>query len=143
VPGGFVLDASVAVSWCFRNETTEYSSGVFERLAAETAFVPAHFQYEVANAVISAQRRGLILPNEHRAVLQPLLDLPIAVDAAEPRRVWTDVVELASNTGLTVYDAAYLELAQRLGLPLASLDVPLRQAANRLAVPLLRDQASP
>lgn len=126
----FVLDASVALAWCFEDEGGEYPEAVLRSLEGEEAFVPALWTLEVANGLLTAERRGRIEAHEARRVQNLLLALPIAVDPPARSRDFSAVYRLARARSLTSYDAAYLELALRLALPLATLDQELRPAAE-------------
>jgi predicted nucleic acid-binding protein len=133
----FVLDASIALAWCFADEATPAADAVLDRLADEEAAAPALWRLEVANALAMAERRGrLSVAGLTRSVA--LLQRPaIAIDAEGSERGFRDLLDLARSERLTVYDATYLELALRLGVPLASKDIKLRKAAARLGLALL------
>ena len=133
----FVLDASIALAWCFADEATPAADAVLDRLADEEAAAPALWRLEVANALAMAERRGrLSVAGLTRSVA--LLQRPaITIDAEGSERGFRDLLDLARSERLTVYDATYLELALRLGVPLASKDIKLRKAAARLGLALL------
>lgn len=133
-----VLDASVALAWAFEDQTTRYSEGVLERLAAGEALVPAVWPLEVANALVSAERRGKLARAKTTGFLVALQGLAIVIDADGPSRAFTDVLPLAREHGLSIYDASYLDLAIRTGVPLATLDKDLRKAAAALGVNILQ-----
>lgn len=133
-----VLDASVALAWCFKNEATEAADRVLERLAAEEAYVPAIWHLEIANVLALSERRRRITPAGSTEFIALLETLIIVVDEETPARALSRVLDLAREQRLTAYDAAYLELAMRLGLPLASKDGDLCDAAERLGVSVLR-----
>ena len=132
-----VLDASVALSWCFKNEATEAADRVLERLADEAASVPAIWHLEVSNVLALSERRQRITPAGSTEFIAMLETLTIVVDDETPSRAFGRVLDLARG-GLTAYDAAYLELAMRLGVPLASKDGDLCDAAERVGVSVLR-----
>jgi predicted nucleic acid-binding protein len=136
----FVLDASLAVAWCFEDETTTYTEAVFDKLTGGAeARVPPLWPYEVANSLAVAERRRRTTPAKVAAFLGRLLKLPISLDPtanSQIGRAFDQVLGLARQYSLSVYDAAYLELATRLGLPLASLDRGLRKAAEAAGVEL-------
>ena len=134
---GFVLDASLALAWCFDEERSAEVDGVLDRLDAVQGFVPALWPYEVANSLLRAVRRGRLDGDGMARALGLLRGLPIAVDTDSAETAFGTVLELATRTGLTVYDASYLELARRLELPLATLDQELGRAAASLGVPVL------
>ena len=133
-----VLDASVAVTWCFENEATAAADRVLERLAAEAASVPAIWHLEIANVLALSERRRRITPAGRAEFVALLETLEIVVDEETPSRALGRVLDLARQERLTAYDAAYLELAMRLGVPLASKDGDLCDAAERLGVSVLR-----
>ena len=105
-------------------------------MAEHGALAPGHWPLEVANALLMAVRRRRVDPRFCTAALRDLATLPIALDAETSARVWHDTLRLAEGHHLTVYDAAYLELAQRRKLPLATLDSALSAAAGALGVVL-------
>jgi predicted nucleic acid-binding protein len=133
-----VLDASVALAWCFENEATAAADRVLERLAAEAASVPAIWHLEIANVLALSERRRRITPAGSAEFVALLETLEIVVDEETPWRALGRVLDLARQERLTAYDAAYLELAMRLGVPLASKDGDLCDAAERLGVSVLR-----
>jgi len=133
-----VLDASVALSWCFKNEATEAADRVLERLADEAASVPAIWHLEVSNVLALSERRRRITPAGSTEFIAMLETLTIVVDDETPSRAFGRVLDLARGERLTAYDAAYLELAMRLGVPLASKDGDLCDAAERVGVSVLR-----
>ena len=133
-----VLDASVALSWCFKNEATAAGDRVLERLAAEEASVPTIWHLEIANVLALSERRRRITPVRSAEFIALLETLVIVVDEETPSGALGRVLDLAREERLTAYDAAYLELAMRLGLPLASKDGDLCDAAERLGVSVLR-----
>jgi predicted nucleic acid-binding protein len=132
-----VLDASVALSWCFKNEATASGDRVLERLAAEAASVPTIWHLEIANVLALSERRGRITPARSSEFIALLETLVIVIDEETPPRALGRVLDLARAERLTAYDAAYLELAMRLGIPLASKDADLCDAAERLGVSVL------
>jgi len=132
-----VIDASVALAWVFGDERHDAAWQVLERLREEPGWVPAHFHLEVGNGLLTALRRGCLTPEETRTAIVALGALPIEVDPETPGRALTDALALAAQYGLTTYDAAYLELAIRRGLPLATLDARLVSAAQPEGVTLV------
>lgn len=132
-----VIDSSVTLSWCFEDEGTDATTALLYRVAETGAVVPALWRLEVANGLQSAVRRRRIDAAYRDASLRDLRSLAIDVDPETDRKAWSETMELADRFRLTLYDAAYLELAQRCQLPLASLDQELRAAGKMLAVPLL------
>lgn len=135
----FVLDASITACWAFDDEDHPDASLAFERMRTEEAVVPSLWWFEVRNILIVNERRRRITENETVSFLQNLSLLRFRVDHAPEEGA---VLRLARANRLSVYDAAYLELAQREGLPLATLDVALRKAASDEAVAILSAEES-
>ncbi len=131
---GFVLDCSVAMAWCFADETNPYTEAVLQDLADAGAVVPSIWPLEMANVLLSAERRKRISKAQSRRFVELLQTLPIDVDDVSAARVWNGVLSLAREQQLSAYDAAYLELAMREGLPLATADNALKRAAKRCGV---------
>ncbi len=132
-----VLDSSAALAWIFGDETTDAISAVFNQVARQGAVVPALWRLEVANSLTMAMRRNRIDSAFRRAALADLAVIDIRTDQNTDSRAWLATLDLADRFRLTLYDAAYLELAQRRMLPLARLDRDLRQAATALGMTLL------
>jgi predicted nucleic acid-binding protein len=132
-----VLDASLTMAWYFDDESTAATDALLDRVSDAGAVAPTVWRLEVANAFQTAIRRKRIDAAYRDGALTELALLPIAIDADTDTFAWTTTLRLAERFTLTVYDAAYLELAQRRGLPLATLDEPLRAAGHALGVPLL------
>jgi len=133
----FVLGASVALAWCFEDKQTAEIMAVLDRVAVEGASAPQLWPLEVLNALLAAQRRRRLDAAGRREVLALLYRLPIAIDPDTATHVWSATQAIAESHDLAAYDAAYLELAMRLGLPLATLDRKLATAAGKVGVPLL------
>ncbi len=133
-----VLDASVALAWCFEDEATTATRSVLERLAAEAASVPAIWHIEVANVLALAERRRRITRADSAEFIATLEDLLIVIDEETSSRALSRILDLARSERLTAYDASYLELAMRLGVPLATKDGVLGDAAERLGVAVIR-----
>ena len=133
---GLVIDSSVAIAWCFRDEQDTYSQSVLEALVSEQAIVPDLWHLEVANTLIVCERRKRSTQANTVTWLGFFNSLPIAVDEETKAHAFGDALSLAREHGLSVYDAAYLELAMRLGLPLATLDDKLKTAAEAVGVAL-------
>ena len=132
---GFVLDCSVAVAWCFEDETSPDLDALLDRVLNEGAVVPPLWTSEASNVLLMAHRRGRISKETIHERLALLDMLPIETDEVAGGAVWrSSVLTLADTETLTFYDAIYLELAIRRGLPLASNDMPLREAAQRRGV---------
>jgi predicted nucleic acid-binding protein len=134
----FVLDASVALPWCFDDEAIAYTEGLLNRCAAgEEVMVASVWPLEITNGLLSAQRRGRITAERVEQFLIQLLRLRIYVEPFTTHQAVRDVRQLAQTYPLTAYDAAYLELALRYNLPLATLDTELKHAARAAGVRLL------
>lgn len=127
----FVLDASTTLAWCFQDEEDEVATSALERLQETEAFVPAIWSLEVANGLLTAERRKRIGATAASKAMRLLLSLPIVPDPAERARDFGITWRLARTHQLSAYDAAYLELAIRLGVPLLTLDERLRGAAAK------------
>jgi predicted nucleic acid-binding protein len=137
----FVLDASVTACWAFADEDHPDASLAFDRMRAEEGVVPGLWWFEVRNILIVNERRRRITESDTAAFLLSLSRLRIRVDRVPDEN---GVLRLARAHRLSVYDAAYLELAQREGLPLATLDADLRKAAAGEGVaPVSRDAKAP
>jgi predicted nucleic acid-binding protein len=135
---GFVADASATLPWCFEDEATPATEALLERLrTGELAVVPAHWSTEVMNGLMMAVRRRRIDLARVARFARDLTALPIHVEPPHAPAAWEAVIRVASQHQLTVYDAAYLELAERTHLPLATLDGDLRRAALAASVTLV------
>jgi predicted nucleic acid-binding protein len=132
-----VLDSSAALAWIYDDEATDPIRRVFDAVADQGAFVPALWRLEIANSLTVAVRRGRVGHEFRRAALADLGDLNIVVDAQTDSRAWNATLELADRFLLTVYDASYVELAERRALPLATLDRDMQRAAAQLGLGLL------
>ncbi len=131
----FVLDNSVAMRWCFENAAHPYADSVLKRLAGgDAAIVPAIWFYEASAVLSRAQNRGTLAAQKADEFIAELRSLNIAADDGSAARVFPDVHLVATSYRLTSYDAAYLELAIRRSLPLATLDKDLVQACSAAGV---------
>ena len=134
---GFVLTASVALVWVVRNRApTTYPYDVVSSLIRTTAIVPGSFLLDLAEAMVTAERQGQITPTHATANLSILTGYPIAVDYETPALAWNKILDLARAHSISVRDAAHLELALRLNLPLATTDATLLRVAAVAAVPI-------
>ena len=131
---GLVVDASVTMSWCYPDEHSGYAYRVLEELELRQGVVPGLWALEVANALLVGERRGRLSAADVSRFLELLKALSLTVDSQTPQRAFTGALPLARAHGLSVYDAAYLELAMREGLMLATLDRNLRKAAEACRV---------
>lgn len=130
----FVLDSSLALCWCFEDEATEGTRQLLEHLRTEGAAVPNLWHVEIANVLGLAERRRRITAAETAQFIALLETLEIDVDEETWLQAFGRILALARQERLTAYDAAYLELAMRLGVPLASKDRELCDAAERVGV---------
>ncbi len=135
--GPFVLDASMTLSWAFDDEATPFTESVLKSLETVHAVVPALWPFEVASVLRTAERRGRMDAAAQAAFLERLRLLPIAVEHRPATWLAQQILPLARAHNLSAYDAAYLELAIREGLPIAPLDEELRRAACVAAVALV------
>jgi predicted nucleic acid-binding protein len=124
-----VLDASVALAWCFEDEQTPAVMSLLDRVAETGGTAPMLWPLEALNGLLAAERRRRLAAEKRATLAAFLRDLPITLDGDTAERAWDATARLAAQFQLTAYDAAYLELAQRRRLPLASLDQDLRTAA--------------
>ncbi len=124
------LDYSVSMAWWFDEEYDVYAAQVFDFLDQAAAIVPAVWPLEVTNALLIGERRSRISPDDSSRVTKLIAELPIIVDEETHVRAMGAVMALGRNFGLTAYDASYLELAMRLGIPLVASDRALVQAAQ-------------
>lgn len=132
-----VLDASAACSLCFEDEAGPAADQLLDALQAGEIRVPALFCWEVANVLLMAEKRNRLSQVDRVEFLQLLENLVLQVEPASTAVVWHDVIHLAQQCNLSADDAAYLELAMRLGLPLASMDRQILQGAQQLGVALV------
>lgn len=124
-----VLDSSVALAWIYADETTDAIVRVFEEVRTHGAMVPGLWRWEIANVLQLNVRRGRHDGDFRDEALSGLALLPVKVDQEADRQAWSATLQLAERHRLTVYDAAYLEIASRRKIPLATLDRDLRRAA--------------
>ena len=135
----FVLDASVAMRWALLDGSSQdrgYADGILASLAGARALVPPLWHIEIVSVLRNAEKHGAISEADATAFLQRSARLPIATDDASPIAIRLAIAAIARQHRLTGYDATYLELALREGIPLATLDVELRRAAKEAGVVL-------
>ena len=130
----FVLDASIVLCWAFADEARPLADVALSRLQTSEAHVPSLWWFEVRNTLIMGERRGQLSESSTASYLRNIAQLPIRVDHQPDEAA---LLSLARSHRLSVYDAAYLELAHREALPLATLDAALRKAAKNAGVSLL------
>ena len=133
----FVVDNSVVLGWCFQDEVDPYAEGVLDHLPTAGAVVPAIWPLEVIHVLLVAERSGRLSESDSVRFVTLLNHLPIMVDRSWPERSMKDLLAVGRTHNLSSYDAAYLELAMRRGLPIATLDQSILAAARRIKIPLL------
>lgn len=132
-----VVDASIALCWCFEEEATAATDQVLEDLRRNVAVVPSHWFLEVTNVLSLSERGRRMTVADVSEFIELLEALNFETDEEGPRHAFGRILGLARSERLTAYDAAYLELAMRLGVPLATKDRKLGEAAERLGVPVI------
>lgn len=137
----FVVDASMALAWHFSDEELPHTMAIEELSDRSALIVPAHWFAEISNSLIVGERRRRATLAETAQFVSRLGDLDLQIDEIAPETYWERVIPLARAHKLTVYDTLYLELAERRGLPLASLDIELNAAARRVGVALVGESA--
>lgn len=133
----FVLDCSVAISWCLVDENDDYANAILAMMPDSEAFVPGIWSLEIANTLVVAERRNRITQAQSEQAIALLQSLLIQVDSVTDAKALDATLKLARQEALAAYDAAYLELALRLQLPLATVDTRLAEAATRCGVGLV------
>ena len=131
----FVLDCSVTMAWCFEDEGNEKTMEVLQALKSSKAIVPSLWPLEVSNVLLIAGRKKRVTELQTARLIDALASLPIVVDQTTAAKAMHSIFLLAKKTDLTVYDAAYLELAIREEIPLATLDAQLIKACKKMGVP--------
>ena len=132
----FVIDKSVVCGWFLANQSTDYTEAIARRLLDDGAIAPGLWSLELANVLRIACKRGAMIASQAREVAEQIAALPIAVDAQPPTA--QAILALALRYDLSSYDAAYLELALRLQLPIATQDTALAEAAMAAGVGMVR-----
>ena len=134
----FVIDNSVVMTWCFKDGISQYADYILDRLEDSAGFVPSMWPLEVCNVLLVAERKKRIGEAGSTRFIALLTELPIIVEQEPPERMIKEIFALARKHKLSSYDASYLDLAMRKGLPIATLDKSLLLAAKRSRVPILR-----
>jgi predicted nucleic acid-binding protein len=132
-----VIDSSIALTWCFEDEASPETDALFDRVRDDGAFVPGLWHLEISNVLLQTEKRGRISAADVAMRLQLIADLPISVDQETTTRAWREILILARTEGLATYDATYVELAIRRGLPLLTRGNELGAAARRLGIAVL------
>lgn len=133
----FVVDNSIVMTWCFKDEANPYTDAILNSLREAVAVVPGIWPLEVVNVLLVAERRYRLHESDSIRFITLLTQLPIVVERTWPERMMKDLLALGRANSLSSYDAAYLELAMRHGLPIATLDSKLLEAARRVDIPIL------
>ncbi len=133
----FVLDNSVVMSWCFKDETNQYADAVLDQLSKATAIVPSIWPLEVVNVLLVAERSKRLQQADSVRFITLLLQLPIEVEHEWPEKIMKDLLALGRAKKLSSYDASYLDLAMRKDCPIATLDKRIRDAAEDISVAVL------
>ncbi len=134
----FVLDGSITIAWCQRDNPDHYADDVLNSLSDATAVAPAIWPLEVVNVLLAAERRQRVTRFQSRQFLNTLQMLPIQVEDHGDASPMESLLDVASRHGLTAYDAAYLDVALRRGIPLATLDAALRKACATAGIALFQ-----
>lgn len=133
----FVVDNSVVMAWCFADELEDYADQVLGKLESAEALVPSIWPLEVGNVLLVAERRKRLTEADSMRFLSLLSELPITVEQEAPDRMMKEIVALAREYSLSTYDASYLDLAMKRGLPIATQDKTLLKAARKSNVAVL------
>ena len=136
----FVIDNSVVMTWCFKDETSQYSDSILDKLEISTAIVPSIWPLEIGNVLLVAEHRKRLSEADSARFIALLSELPIMVEQESPDRMMREIHALAREHQLSTYDASYLDLAMRRGLPIASLDNNLIKAAKRIQIPMIAEE---
>lgn len=132
-----VIDCSVVMAWCFEDEADKYADSILDMLASAEAVVPSIWALEVVNVLLIGERRNRLKEADTARFVELLRELPISVDDETSDHAMREILSIGREQGLSSYDAAYLELAMRHGLALATRDTALRKAAKKSGVKLI------
>jgi predicted nucleic acid-binding protein len=133
----FVIDNSVVMSWCFKDETNKYADAILHKLSEARAVVPSIWPLEVVNVLLVAERRKRLSEADSTRFITLLTQLPIIVEQERPENMMKELLTFARANNLSSYDASYLDLAMKRGYPIATSDNKLIQAARRIDVQIL------
>ncbi len=134
----FVIDNSVVMAWCFKDETSLYADTILDSLEKAIAFVPLIWPLEVGNVLLVAERKKRLSEADSTRFIALLSELPIIIEQEAPERMIKEILAVAREHKLSSYDASYLDLAMKKGLPIATLDKNLLAAAKRSQVPIIK-----
>ena len=133
----FILDCSISISWVLVDEDDDYANSILDLMTDATAFVPEIWSLEVVNTLLVAERRNRMTIEQSEQAIKLLQSLPIVIDTLTSSQAFQQTLKLGREQSLASYDAAYLELALRINLPLATNDNRLIEAAKRCQVRLM------
>ena len=133
----FVIDNSVVMSWCFKDETNKYAEGILHRLSEATAFAPSIWPLEIVNVLLVAERKKRLSEADSARFMTLLTQLPIVLEADHTESSMKELLIFARANNLSSYDASYLDLAMKSGYPIATLDTKLIRAARKIDVQIL------
>ncbi|MCD4763314.1 MAG: type II toxin-antitoxin system VapC family toxin [Desulfobacterales bacterium] len=133
----FVIDNSVVMTWCFKDEANQYADSILDSLEGFTAVVPSIWPLEVGNVLLVAERKKRLSEADSTRFIALLSELPITVDQEPAERMIREIFVLAREHKLSTYDASYLDLAMKKGIPIATLDKRLLTAAKRSNVSVM------
>lgn len=133
----FVIDNSIVMAWAFEDEVNAYADAVLEKLSTDTALAPSIWPLEVVNVLLVAERRKRLKQADSVRFVTLLSQLPIFVEREWPDNQMEELLAVGRANNLSSYDASYLSLAMRMGLPLATLDQKLLEVAQQLEIGLL------
>jgi len=133
----FVIDNSVVMTWCFKDEASQYADDILDILEHCTAIVPSIWPLEIGNVLLVAERAKRLSEADSIRFIALLSELPIIVDQEPPERMIKEILALAREHKLSTYDASYLDLAMKKGIPIATLDNNLITAARRSDVSIM------
>ncbi len=135
----FVIDNSVVMTWCFKDETNHYADAILGSLEMFTAVTPSIWLLEVGNVLLVAERKKRLSEADSTRFIALLNELPIIIEQEPTDRILKDILALARGHQLSSYDASYLDLAMRKGLSIATLDNGLIKAAGRSQVSIVNE----
>ena len=133
----FVVDTSIVMAWCFKDENDDHADAILDLLQNSNTVVPSIWPLEITNVLLVAERKKRLKRKDGYRFLSLLAELPITVEQDSYQRMFGEIFALAHMYGLSSYDASYLDLAMRKGIPLATADKTLRNAAKKARIKLL------
>lgn len=135
---GIVVDASVALAWCFPDEVSKYADSVLLAIENQNIIVPAIWPVEITNALLVGERRKRIRQPDVRRFVELLKGLDVTVETLSVADSIRNIFPLAQDYRLSAYDAAYLDVAVRHEVTLATLDADLHRAANAMGIAIFK-----